>query len=312
VTTAGVSLHIREAIDDDELSMLHAAAFGHPATHVEWRARLERHSLTWVTARDPGGRLTGFVNVVGDGGEHAFILDTVVSPADQRTGIGRSLVDAAEEAAREQGCRWLHVDYQPRDAAFYEVASGFRPTSAGLRDLSEPRPQPGDEDSQPAPDLRYLKYARVERERRWLLSTAPDLATATRTLEIRDRYLRGTRLRLREVSEADGTVVRKLGHKVRLGDGPGEVACTSIYLDDTEWDLLASLPADVLEKRRTVLPVAGGAVAVDVFGGHLVGLVLAEIDSPGGQSLDLPASFPSMGEVTDDEVFTGAALARSS
>ncbi len=220
--------------------MLHTAAFGHPATHVEWRARLERHSLTWVTARDPGGRLTGFVNVVGDGGEHAFLLDTVVSPADQRTGIGRSLVDAAEEAARGLGCRWLHVDYEPRDAAFYEAASGFRPTPAGLRDLSEPRPQPGDEDSEPGLDPRYLKYARVERERRWLLSAAPDLATATRTLEIRDRYLRGTRLRFREVSEADGTVVRKLGHKVRLGDGPGEVACTSIYLDDTEWDLLAS------------------------------------------------------------------------
>ena len=67
------------------------------------------------------------------------------------------------------------------------------------------------------------------------------------------------------------------------------------------------MPADVLEKRRTVLPVAGGAVAVDVFGGHLVGLVLAEIDSGGGKSIELPDSFHSMGEVTDDEVFTGAA-----
>ena len=100
-------------------------------------------------------------------------------------------------------------------------------------------------------------------------------------MDIRDRYLIGTRLRLREVTDADGTVVRKLGHKVRLGDGPGEVACTSVYLDDTEWDLLAALPADILEKRRTVIPVEGGAVAVDVFGGHLVGLVLAEIDSQG-------------------------------
>jgi CYTH domain-containing protein len=161
-------------------------------------------------------------------------------------------------------------------------------------------------------DPRYLKYARVERERRWLLAAAPDLATATRALDIRDRYLRDTRLRLREVSEADGTVVRKLGHKVRTGDGPGEVACTSVYLDDSEWDLLATLPADVLEKRRTVLPVEGGAVAVDVFGGHLFGLVLAEIDSGDGDSIELPESFHSMGEVTDDEVFTGAALARSS
>ena len=161
-------------------------------------------------------------------------------------------------------------------------------------------------------DPPYLKYARVERERRWLLAAAPDLAAATRAMDIRDRYLRGTRLRLREVTEADGTAVRKLGHKVRLGEGPGEVACTSVYLDDTEWEMLAALPADILEKRRTVLPVEGGAVAVDVFGGHLVGLVLAEIDNQDGPSIDLPASFHSMGEVTDDEVFTGAALARSS
>ncbi len=161
-------------------------------------------------------------------------------------------------------------------------------------------------------DPPYLKYARVERERRWLLAAAPDLATATRAMDIRDRYLIGTRLRLREVTDADGTVVRKLGHKVRLGDGPGEVACTSVYLDDTEWEMLAALPADILEKRRTVLPVEGGAVAVDVFGGHLVGLVLAEIDNQDGPSIDLPASFHSLGEVTDDEVFTGAALARSS
>ncbi len=103
-----------------------------------------------------------------------------------------------------------------------------------------------------------LKYAHVERERRWLLASVPDTA-GSRVLRIVDRYVAGTRLRLRETTAADGTVVRKLGHKVRIGEGAREVAHTSLYLDDAEWDLLAALPARTLTKTRTLVPVAGRA-----------------------------------------------------
>src|SRR5215469_13457471 len=81
-----------------------------------------------------------------------------------------------------------------------------------------------------------LKYAVVERERRFLVSKLPDVALERR--RIVDRYITGTRLRLREVVTEDGVVTRKLGHKVRLGEGPREIACTSLYLDDDEWDVL--------------------------------------------------------------------------
>jgi hypothetical protein len=109
-----------------------------------------------------------------------------------------------------------------------------------------------------------LKYAKVERGRRWLLADVPDLPADARTLRIVDRYLTGTRLRLREVTHDDGTVVRKLGHKVRLGDDATEVAHTSLYLDDAEWAALAGLPGDVLTKTRTLVPYDGSTVAVDV------------------------------------------------
>ena len=56
-----------------------------------------------------------------------------------------------------------------------------------------------------------LKYARVERERRWLLGSTPGLSGSP--MEITDRYVLGTRLRLREVVVGE-SVVRKLGHKV--------------------------------------------------------------------------------------------------
>ncbi len=60
-------------------------------TVTAWSERLARHSLTWVTAADSAGSLVGFVNVIGDGGRHAVLLDTIVEPEYQGHGIGRAL-----------------------------------------------------------------------------------------------------------------------------------------------------------------------------------------------------------------------------
>ena len=158
-----------------------------------------------------------------------------------------------------------------------------------------------------------LKYAKVERERRWLLDGLPPLPDDARQVRIVDRYLHGTRLRLREVTETDGTVVRKLGHKVRLGDDAREVACTSLYLDDAEWAALSALPGDVLSKLRVFVPHGEHMVALDVFEAPYDGLVLVEIDAgdrPVAWPEDLPERYHVVREVTDDEAFTGAALAR--
>lgn len=157
-----------------------------------------------------------------------------------------------------------------------------------------------------------LKYARVERERRWLLASPPLGSASGDVVAITDRYLPGSRLRLRETVSATGEVVRKLGHKVRLTDGPEEVACTSLYLDDVEWALLCSLEAHVLVKVRHRMSLAGVTVAVDVFGGHSAGLVLVEIDRGDGADTGLPDGFAAVAEVTADERFTGSRLAEGS
>ncbi len=83
------------------------------------------------------------------------------------------------------------------------------------------------------------------------------------TKEIVDRYVTGTRLRLREVREGDGTVTRKLGHKVRISDGPAEVACTNFSLNDEEWVVLTALPAQLLTKKRHMVHRDGLVVAID-------------------------------------------------
>jgi CYTH domain-containing protein len=151
-----------------------------------------------------------------------------------------------------------------------------------------------------------LKYAVVERERRYLLARLPGRVTSTR--EIIDRYVAGTRLRLREVREADGTVTRKLGHKVRLGTGPAEVACTNLYLDDEEWALLTALPAQLLRKRRHLVRRDGWVVAIDE---HEDGTLVAEIDDGDEPSNLVPDWLDVVADVSADEAWTGAALART-
>ena len=151
-----------------------------------------------------------------------------------------------------------------------------------------------------------LKYAHVERERRFLVRAVP--AGVQESVRIVDRYVEGTRLRLREVRHPDGTVVRKLGHKVRLTEEPAEVACTSLYLDDAEWELLSRLPARVLSKTRHRVSRDGLTVAVDEIDD---GTLLAEIDLGDGPAPgDLPAWLEVIAEVSEDEAWTGAALAR--
>ncbi len=131
-TESQPTFRIDGPVDDEELTALHQQAFRASGSgFVPWSRRLQRHSICWVTAHE-GERLVGFVNVIGDGGAHAVLLDTVVAPAYQRRGIGRGLVVRAIDEARTLGCHWLHVDYDHRVADFYERVCGFGAVGAGV------------------------------------------------------------------------------------------------------------------------------------------------------------------------------------
>ncbi|MBT2531504.1 GNAT family N-acetyltransferase [Arthrobacter sp. ISL-48] len=118
-------------LGDEELNELFAASW--PDHEMRPFAPVLARSLLWVGAR-VRGQLVGFVNVAGDGGVHAFILDTTVHPEARRRGLGIELVKAAAFEARERGASWLHVDYEPHLAGFY-ARCGFQPTAAGLMAL---------------------------------------------------------------------------------------------------------------------------------------------------------------------------------
>jgi CYTH domain-containing protein len=153
------------------------------------------------------------------------------------------------------------------------------------------------------------RYARIEIERRFLLAEVPDGAEVLRTLDIDDRYLDGTRLRLRRQAQVDGPVVHKLTQKLPASGPDGEQGTlTTIYVAEAEHALLAGLPAATLRKRRLSIAPYG----VDVFAAPLDGLVLAEVEFASGRDAAAlrPAAF-CHAEVTTDRRFTGGSLARA-
>jgi CYTH domain-containing protein len=158
----------------------------------------------------------------------------------------------------------------------------------------------------PGEDGPVRTYARPELERRFLLDVVPDGVVPTAHLE--DRYLDGTRLRLRRVEHADGTVVHKFGQKVRPEpDDPAEVWLTNLYLDDAEAELLGRLPGRLLVKDRFDWPEAG--FSVDVFAGALDGLVLAEVEHVEREAFLAVAAPPgAVADVTHDDRFSGGRL----
>jgi len=146
------------------------------------------------------------------------------------------------------------------------------------------------------------KYARPERERRFVVTEPPSPLEQSRLIE--DRYLDGGTLRVRAV-RGDDDPVFKLTQKVRVeGDDPSEVAITNLYLSEDEYRMLVVLPGADLTKTRSLWE----GFAVDVFHGALEGLVLAEVevDDLGGD-LEIPGWICC--EVTHDDRFSGGALA---
>ena len=175
------------------------------------------------------------------------------------------------------------------------------------RDHDESNPTDAHRANHPdAPSGKARKYALVERERRYLLAESP-AGTPSHQVLIEDRYLRGTRLRLRRMTDLEESGFRlthKLTQKVPAVSGaPGLI--TTLYLSADEYSALLGIPADTLRKIRSSFPPLG----VDVFEGPLSGLILAEAEfetAADEATFHLPAQ--AVAEVTADVRFTGGRL----
>ena len=154
------------------------------------------------------------------------------------------------------------------------------------------------------------RYARIERERRFLLARFPADEKVVRVRRIVDRYLRGTALRLRQQNDGTAPAVFKLTQKIPARSrGAQQGFITTMHLTADEYRLLARLPARTLAKTRHSVPPFG----IDVFEGKLKGLLLAEAEfesAADAGALAIP-SFLSR-EVSGDDRFTGGRLVHAS
>jgi CYTH domain-containing protein len=156
------------------------------------------------------------------------------------------------------------------------------------------------------------KYAKVERERRYLLQDLPEgLTRADRHLQITDNYITGTRLRLRKVRDPR-TNKWTVKFTQKFAPDPQDFSrtiITNIYLNALEAETLSVFDANEVRKNRYPFEFEGRNFSVDMFLGDLFGLVMAEVSFETDEELN---SFPkpkfAIADVTNIELFTGGRL----
>jgi len=156
------------------------------------------------------------------------------------------------------------------------------------------------------------KYARIERERRYLLQDLPEgLTRASPHVQITDNYLTGTRLRLRKVRDPQTNKwTVKLTQK--FAPDPEDLSrtiITNIYLNALEVETLAVSDANEIRKNRYRFDFEERQFSVDMFLGDLFGLVLAEVSFETDSELrNFPRPPFAIADVTNNELFTGGKL----
>src|SRR3989442_7023335 len=158
------------------------------------------------------------------------------------------------------------------------------------------------------------KYARIERERRYLLQDLPQgLTRADYHLQITDNYITGTRLRIRKVRDPQ---TNKWTAKFTQKFAPdpqnlSRTIITNIYLNAQEAETLAIFEANEIRKNRYPFEFEGRGFSVDMFLGDLFGLVLAEVSFATDEEMDTFAKPPwALADVTNNEIFSGGKLSQ--
>jgi len=156
------------------------------------------------------------------------------------------------------------------------------------------------------------RYARLERERRYLLQDLPEgLTRADHHLQITDNYIPGTRLRIRKVRDpkTNKWIVKFTQKFAPNPEDLSRTIITNTYLDAIEAETLAVFEANEIRKNRYTFEFEGRRFSIDMFLGDLFGLVLAEVSFETDEDLDSFAKPPfALAEVTNNEIFSGGML----
>ena len=157
------------------------------------------------------------------------------------------------------------------------------------------------------------KYARVERERRYLLRDLPEgMSRPDPHLQITDNYMTGSRLRLRKVREPrTNKWIVKLTQKFAPNpDDLSRTIITNTYLNALEAEVLSSIfNSNEIRKNRYPFEFDGRKFSIDMFLGDLFGLVLAEVSFDTDEELhNFPPPPFALIDVTNEPLFSGGRL----
>ena len=156
------------------------------------------------------------------------------------------------------------------------------------------------------------KYARVERERRYLLNDLPEgLNRADYHLQITDNYITGTRLRIRKVRDpkTNKWIVKFTQKFAPVPTDLSRTLITNIYLNALEAETLSIFEGNEIRKNRYYFDFDGRRFSIDTFLGDLLGLVLAETSFDSDEEMRAFSTPPfALADVTDNEIFSGGKL----
>jgi len=252
-------------------------------------------------------RLDHLAEALGDDHDLTVLVEVLDAHDDRDAPPGqvehvRELARQRQEALRERALRSGATIYAEPDHAFahrisryWRLAVDLGPEldTGGLAVLAAPADGPD----------RTL----VERERRYLVDAAPEQAREAPASELRQGYLAADQHRSIRVRDAgrDGCTLT-----IKAGDG-AERTELEWPIDRREFD--AAWPhtdGHRIEKTRRRIPYGQHVIELDVFGGDLDGLVVAEVEF---SSTDAMTAFEPPDwfgpEVTDDGRYTNASLA---
>ena len=156
------------------------------------------------------------------------------------------------------------------------------------------------------------KYARIERERRYLLRDLPEgITRADPHVQITDNYITGTRLRIRKVRDPR-TNKWTVKFTQKYAPDPNDLSRTLItntYLNALEAEVLSVFDTNEIRKNRYAFEFEGRKFSVDMFLGDLFGLVLAEVSFETDEELDNFTKPPfALVDVTNEPLFSGGKL----
>ena len=252
-------------------------------------------------------RLDRLAETLGDDHDLAVLAELLDEQPDRygtRSEVDhvRDLARGRQRELRRRAIRAGATIYAEPDDAFVHRIARYWQLTVDLGLEVPDVPAPATDHDAPARSL-------VDRERRFLVDVVPDDLVRSVAVELRQGYLAAAEyrsVRVRDAGPEGCTLTVKAG---------GGAERTELEWPIERREFEAAWPhteGQRIEKTRHRIPFGDHVIELDVFGGGLDGLVIAEVEFDTAAAMEAfapPTWFDR--EVTDDGAYTNASLARN-